>query len=222
MRTRNNSANAREGGAHGSGGRKGSSVTQTSATGEPDYRCYYDLESFLFQTVHRAFHENGHMSASDFFCIIIWKANRAKSKVARNLLSRGHTNLESAVHHLTVGVARQPTARDRLQYLLGNWGFRLPIASAILSVCYPDEFTVYDVRVAEGLGFKGLGNTKDFDRLWKDYNGFVKAVRTGVPDEMTLRDKDRYLWGKSFYEQLVQDIKANFGHKIGVGHDPTI
>jgi len=38
-----------------------------------------------------------------------------------------------------------------------EWDLALPMASAILSVCWPDDFTVYDYRVCESV--------KDFPEL---------------------------------------------------------
>jgi hypothetical protein len=60
-----------------------------------DYVAIYDQETYLFETVHSRFHEQGFLSAFDFFCIIIWKANRAKSKIAKRLLAKGHDSLET-------------------------------------------------------------------------------------------------------------------------------
>jgi hypothetical protein len=54
-----------------------------------DERKYYYLEDYLFSEVRSRFHKQGYLSAEDFFCIVIWKANRAKSKVAARLLSMG-------------------------------------------------------------------------------------------------------------------------------------
>lgn len=36
------------------------------------------------------------------------------------------------------------------------------------------------------------------------------AVREYEPKNISLRDKDKLLWGKSFYEQLNKDIKFKF------------
>ncbi len=47
---------------------------------------YYHLEPYLFDTVHNGFAKKGQLSAFDFFCILIWKANCAKSKHASRLL----------------------------------------------------------------------------------------------------------------------------------------
>jgi hypothetical protein len=60
--------------------------------------------------------------------------------------------MDSAVCELTKGVAERSERADKLRYLLADWGFRLPMATAILTVLYPEEFTVYDTRVCALLG----------------------------------------------------------------------
>jgi len=45
-----------------------------------DYLEYYDLERYLFENVHQRFHLEHSLGAFDFFSIVIWKANRAKSQ----------------------------------------------------------------------------------------------------------------------------------------------
>jgi hypothetical protein len=97
-----------------------------------------------------------------------------------------------------------------LQYLWDS-GFYLPMASAILTVLYPNEFSIYDVRVCGELGaFSELGNITRFEKLWPRYSEFLQAVEKSAPPGLPLRDKDRYLWGKSFSNQLTNDIKQKF------------
>ena len=72
---------------------------------ETDYRKFNDLENYLFGDVSRRFSEQGYLKAFDFFCIVIWKANRSKSKIAKRLLSKGHPDLDSAVVALTKSLA---------------------------------------------------------------------------------------------------------------------
>jgi hypothetical protein len=176
-----------------------------------EYEKYYDLETYLFAEVGPRFAAQGALNPFDFFCIIIWKANRSKSIIARRLLRGGHTSLDVAVHDLTSGIAAQPDPKHRLLYLLETWGFRLPIASAILTVLYPTEFTVYDVRVCEALGaFHRLSDIADPEKLWLAYLQFIKAVTAAAPSDLSLRDKDRYLWGLSFYNQLQNDLQQGF------------
>ncbi len=90
-----------------------------------------------------------------------------------------------------------------------EWGLSLAMASAILTVLYPADFSVYDKRVCEQLGaFYKLKHRRFSDRLWDDYQNYLKAVKAEVPDGLSLRDKDRYLWGRSFYEGVTKDLQG--------------
>ena len=103
----------------------------------PEPLRYYDLESYLFVDVHETFHFEGSIGAFDFFSIVIWKANRAKSKIAKRLQKMdpgGRIDLELIVRDLTSSLFDAASARDRLRILMQTWGFRLPMASAILTV----------------------------------------------------------------------------------------
>ena len=57
--------------------------------------------------------------------------------------------------------------------------------------------------LCDSLGdFHELKNKTSFAVVWDGYSRFLEAVSRSAPGEMTLRDKDRWLWGKSFYEDL--------------------
>ncbi|QQG37471.1 MAG: hypothetical protein HYS17_11165 [Micavibrio aeruginosavorus] len=183
-----------------------------------NYAKYYDLESYLFSDVHKFFHDNYYLSAADFFCIIIWKANRAKSKIAKKIHRIGkkkYKNLDEIVKQITNALYKAGSHEKRMGVLIGEWKFRLPIASAILTVLYPNNFTVYDVRVCNYLkneNFHGLRNRRWSESLWSDYQAFIQAVKSddNTPRGLTLRQKDRWIWGKSFFEDLLNDIDNNF------------
>jgi hypothetical protein len=176
-----------------------------------DYRDLYWLESYLFSEVSPRFAQTRTISAFDFFCIVIWKANRAKSKVARRLLNAGFVDLPSAVAKLASDIDMLPEPKDRLRVLIEKWHFRLSMASAILTVLYPEEFTVYDVRVCETLrDFVSLSDRTNFESLWEGYTSFVDRVRAVAPAGLSLRDKDRWLWGRSVTQQLEHDIETRF------------
>ncbi|MFH1432863.1 MAG: hypothetical protein ABIG84_06630 [archaeon] len=180
-----------------------------------DYRQYYNIESYLLDTVQPRFAQEGQLSADDFFCIVIWKANRSKSKIAKILLGK-HKNLDIAIQSLTTGLSQQPNAKEKLRYLIKDWDFHLPMASAILTILYPNEFTVYDTRVCATLRkFHKLKNRKYSENLWHEYQKYKQEVEKSTPNELNLRDKDRYLWGKSFYEQLRKDIENEFNVNNG-------
>lgn len=179
-----------------------------------DYLKYFDRERYLFEDVHQRFHAEHSLGAFDFFTIIIWKANRAKSKIALKLLAKdpeGRRDLDAICRTLTACLYNAPNHKERLRLLMKDWSFALPMASAILSVCYPEEFTVYDYRVRERLeGFPKLNNLADFEKVWEGFNEYKAKVSESAPAELNLRDKDRYLYGKSMALQLSEDIRLLF------------
>jgi len=179
-----------------------------------DYLKLYNLEQYLFDDVKTSYQANKKLSAFDFFCIIIWKANRAKSKVALKLVSHNGNathDLNAIVEKLTTAIANAPNDKARMRILIGEWKFRLPVASAVLTVLYPDSFTIYDIRVCDELqNHHNVQNKTRFDDLWTGYQAYLSDVRKKVPTISTLRDKDRTLWAKSFEKQLKNDISTLF------------
>jgi hypothetical protein len=182
---------------------------------------YYNIETYLFKHVGPRFRENGVLSAFDFFSIVIWKANRAKSKIAKRLLKgRVGRPLDEIVAELSRSLHAAKGDEERLR-LLWDWGFRLPMASAILAVLWPNQFTVYDFRVCEQLKeFKSLGNCEKFDAIWTGYKAYREAVWGQVSEMPELRDKDRVLWARSAMNQLAEDIGRGFD-KVAVTTEDT-
>lgn len=178
-----------------------------------DYSKYYDLESYLFDEVASKFHDRHYLTAEEFFCIIIWKANRAKSKIAKKF--EGEVNLDEAIKKLSYSIYQAPSKKEKLAILMEQYGFYLPMASAILSVLYQEQFSVYDIRVCDMLQQKYETDkyhkihNKIFKNLWSEYEEYLQKVLelSGFDD---YRQADRYLWAKSFYEQLKGDLKRRF------------
>lgn len=160
-----------------------------------------------------AFNESISSARSTSLSIVVWKANRAKSKVAKRLMARAtrRESLDAVTKRLTKALYDCPDDENRLRVLMFEWRFRLPMASAILTVCWPDRFTVYDVRVCEQLGAHSeLLYVMRPDRRWAGYCRYVEAVRQASPPGLSLRDCDRYLWGRSAASQLQAQIEEGF------------
>jgi hypothetical protein len=176
---------------------------------------YYDLETYLFEDVARRFQEDRKLDAFDLFSIIIWKAERAKSKLAKRLVAKVG-NLEVAAEQFTKALFQATGPMQRLIVARDEWGFYLPMASAILSVLWPADFTVFDYRACEQLVLLGEGDFSRLDnvgstaRLWPKYVQYCEAVKRAVPQYDSLRDKDRFLWGRSATRQLAADIANGF------------
>jgi len=105
-----------------------------------DYSKYYDLESYIFNEVKGNFHEKGFLNPSDFFCIIIWKANRAKSNIAKKF----NMSFDSEIKRLTSLLYKAKSRQERMRILIEDYRFYLPMASAILSVLYSEQYSIYD------------------------------------------------------------------------------
>jgi hypothetical protein len=173
---------------------------------------YYDLEGYLFDEVGPRFREKEWLSAFDFFSIVIWKSNRSKSYIAKKIQRIAKAqNLDFASRQLTSEIALAQSKEARFRVLFKGWEMRLPMTSAILTVLYPEDFTVYDTRGCSQLGdFQWISNRSKFETVWEGYCDFLVAVRARVPEKMPLRDKDRYLFGLSVKEQLEHDIRNGF------------
>ncbi len=178
-----------------------------------DYLKYFDREHYLFDDVRSHFLAEHSLGAFDFFSIVIWKASRAKSKIARRLLKeerKGKRDLEARCRALTKSLYDASDDKERLRLLMRDRGFALPMASAILAVCWPEEFTVYDYRVRDQIKGFPKSNTGNFEKLWEHYEEYKTKVTKLVPIGLSLRDTDRYLYGKSNAVQLKKDIRTSF------------
>lgn len=166
-----------------------------------DFTRFYNLENYLFSKHFlERFQKNGYLSSNDFFCIVIWKANRSKTAIKRKMIKMGGGNLERAVKDLTNEIFKTDSLELKMEIMIKKWMFQLPMASAILSVLYPNDFSVYDYRVRGQLGLKPIWGIKKY------FSYFLPEVQK-VKVLGSLRDKDKFLWGKSFYEDLQKLLK---------------
>lgn len=163
----------------------------------------YNEESHLFEVINPRFCAQGWLDAYDLFFIVRWKSNRAISKISKKLVRIGGRDLHQVARLLTSQVYTASGPAERFNILCGNWELRLPMASAILTVLYPRDFTIYDVRVCNMLGaFHALGDRTNLESRWRGYREFCDAVTAAAPARLSLRDKDRWLWARSRHQDL--------------------
>lgn len=168
---------------------------------KPDFVTYAELDRYLFPHVGDRFRSTGEVSPHDFASILYWKASRKLTTHVLRLTKR--YSFSEAVSVICAGIADREDDEQKLEWLLGEpWLFRLPTASAILSVLYPDRFTVYDRRVREQLGLEEIRGNR-----WAKYCDYREAVQRRAPQNLSLRDADRYWWGKSRYESVMRAIE---------------
>ena len=185
-----------------------------------DYERQFDEEHYLIAVIGPRFRTQGWLDAYDLFFIVRWKANRAISKVGRCLVRAGGTDLDRIARELTHDVYKAPGAKARFVVLSKKWKLRLPMASAMLTVFYPDDFTVYDERVCDALGdFHRVAGRTDVDNRWQGYLEYKRAVEKAAPERLPLRGKDKYLWARSRHEELKRLARR---HPPAHGTSPTI
>jgi len=158
---------------------------------------YYFLECYLFDDVNKNFQKNGCLTSEEFFAIVIWKSNRAKTIVRKGIGKSGKT-----VSAITSEVSRAKTRKDKLEALRKIRGIGIPMASAILTVCYPDDFTLVDYRARTALkdyfGAEIMGNPTVNPSAYFEY--LDKCKELANENNLSLRNFDRILLGRYFYE----------------------
>jgi hypothetical protein len=120
------------------------------------------------------------------------------------------SDLDKISRNISSDIAKAKTEKEKMKVLILDWGFKIAIASAILTILYPDIFTIYDYRAAEqvGEGEKLKRKTK-FEDIWSGYVEFRNKV-AAVSHGGSLREKDHYLFGKSRMDDLTKDLKNEF------------
>ena len=169
-----------------------------------DYRRYYHLESYLFDEVGPKFREHGVLSAYDFFCIVNWMDSHWKSRIRNLLQAKGEGNLDVSVAKLAKELWKKKSPKDKLAYLMEDWRFHLPVASTILAVLQPQDFTITDKRVCKIIRSPEMQGMVWSDLLWKKYLEYKRKVEQQAPNNLSLRDKHQWLSGKAFHDSQKQ------------------
>jgi|ERR1017187_359902 hypothetical protein len=174
-----------------------------------DYLKFYDSESYLINDVSEAFRKTGKLKPIDFMTMLIWKAERAKNYHKRRLAKLGGCTFAEAVSKLATGIYQSANHKQRLECLMGKWWFQLPTATAILTLLYPKDFTVFDWRVCGEvkIDYEPWYSKNFSDAVWDHYISFKKAVEEKGPQYLTLRDKDRFFIGRSNRRSIAEDCE---------------
>lgn len=169
------------------------------------YKQYYSLEEYLFSEVSANFVNNKCLNEAEFFSIIIWKSNRSKTKVLKGVLES-----KKSIKEITSELFKTKDDKERLGLLTGKngiGGIGIPIASAILTVCFPNNFTVADYRAVHAI--KEILKDRDIKinpEYWTperyfEYRDLCFEIKEKY-NIRTLRETDKILWGYSFYRDL--------------------
>jgi len=140
-----------------------------------DYTKFYHLERYLLEEVGPRLRSSGDIDPIDLFMIFVWKSNRAKTRVRDNLKRRANGSFSEATSKIARALSYAKNQKERLGILMRDWGLRLPMASAILTILYPEDFTVYDVRVCQMLQID-CKDASFSDSCWQEYERYKEAL----------------------------------------------
>jgi hypothetical protein len=185
-----------------------------------DYSKYYFLENYLFEEVGHSFRAQKPLTPFDFFSIAIWKANRNKGRIKKGI-EEGKSSVSKVSQILSDVDDSEESKLEVLRKLIKAKipGVGIPVASAFLSVLYPEVFTIVDDRTIYAFNHHEKLKLNKNEKLKPDprtstkgYFNYLKVCKRksaelGFKD---LRDFDRALWGYSFFKELenyVKDLK---------------
>lgn len=146
-----------------------------------------DQESHLFDVLALSVQEQGFFTRSQFLEVGRWKALRATGPMK--------ANSDGRVQNVTA-LALSPTNRERASTLTALAGVGLPMASALLTVWQPENYTVYDDRAQRALEGFGFGKMA-FRWSYGLYLATCVEIVGGLDlptDIPPLRQLDRALW----------------------------
>ena len=147
------------------------------------------------------------LSKHDLLLILKWKLGRIKDSNSETVADDNMATINQAVED--AGNANSDI--QALKALVSVPGIGLAAASAILTVCYPEKFTIIDQRALETLDLFPSKLREDERKEYKtdDWSpaDYVQEYLPKVRDcsqrwRRSLRDADRALWGLSVNQRV--------------------
>jgi hypothetical protein len=124
----------------------------------------------------------GDYSIANLKIIIEWKSARVAGLIEQN-------SDVFVAKVLRFATDKRTSERSAIDTLCGLTGVGIPVASAILTMVYPDKYTIIDFRALEALGVKKGEDTVEF------YMQYLQKCRElAQSHDIDLRTLDRALW----------------------------
>jgi hypothetical protein len=176
----------------------------------------YDPAKRVFPRIETSVSSGEELNKRDVLLILRWKLDRLKDKNSETVADANVEKINEAVRD-----ARKTDRKiDVLKALTNLPGIGLATATAILTACYPKEFTIIDWRV---LGILELfpSSMPGAKQEGKDYSTNDWTAESYIGEYLprvkkcaerwgrTLRDTDRVLWGLSVSQRIEELIESS-------------
>lgn len=158
---------------------------------------YWSLEDFIFSTIGPSVRDAALFTVAEFVTVGYWKTPRPLTNYLSNEARPG------TIQKVTgAALARTEPAIGRRATLAYLNGVGAPVASALLTVWCPDEFTIIDYRALStlshfGATVDGVAASEHRQFWWEQhYELYLKLCKSIVETvaPFTLREVDRALW----------------------------
>lgn len=162
----------------------------------------YDAETYLFDEVGPKIRQRGYATFEEFFLIGMWKTVRAKPLYIKNV---------DIVETTTKEALSQKEEKEILRVLCTLKGVSVPVASAFLTVIYPDKYAVIDIRCLEMLN--ELGIPIPSDPTIKNYIKYMEIMRSiAEENNVTPRDVDKILFAMHTEKRMKEGFKNVYNY----------
>lgn len=166
----------------------------------PEIKKYIELygdENYLFKVVGPTVKERGYFMFSEFYKICMWKSARQKQRYLKNKDSVEQTSKEAFA---------EKDERRKMEILCKLNGVSVPMASALLTIVYPDKYAVIDIRCLEMLKKLdcNLGSYPSLS-IWLEYLDTMRIWAT--ENNITPRELDMALFAMHREDLDKQDYK---------------
>jgi hypothetical protein len=141
-------------------------------------------KSPYFETMSRAILRRGFLLKKEFVSIGRWKSRRQ--------IHNYEANSEEIVNEVTSQVLKEESETKRIRALTEGTlrGVKIPVASAILTIVYPNEYCIIDYRAWRALRWLQSGSKNQLTfNSYKEYSDFLDSL----DDYMSLKAYLRFL-----------------------------
>jgi len=176
----------------------------------------YDPEGRVFPRIQKKIGSGEELNKRDVLQIMRWKLGRIRADYSKTIADDRMVEINKAV----AKAAKPGCGLEALQALDDIPGIGLAVATAVLTVCYPEEFTIIDVRVLEILDLfpatlaedKRKGHNAG-DWTAKDFivEYLPKVKERAKLWNCSLRNADRALWGQSVRRDIEEVVASSGG-----------
>jgi hypothetical protein len=153
---------------------------------------HYDMEGRVFPKIAIRVSAGQELTKHDVLQIMAWKLGHIKESNSDTVSDENLVVINRAIKC----VPKAGCSVDALETLENIHGIGLATATAILAVCYPEDFTIIDWRVSEMINFP----TFLYQGGARKRNCPLFTASEYIADYLPMVKKQREVWGRTLHD----------------------